>query len=1010
MTDSSDLRTAPTVQVDRISGDADTLAAVAGSKNATPFKRGDRISRYVVLEERGRGGMGVVYAAYDPELDRRVALKLLRPRVMGGVQHTDPEARALLLHEAQSAAKLRHPNVTTVHDVGQTEGGSVFLAMEFVDGQDLREWLAESPPWREVLDAFIAAGRGLEAAHAAGIVHRDFKPGNVMRDASGQVMVTDFGLATALRRPEPSLDLRADENAVTADSLSPIGEGIVGTPAYMPPEQYKGQPGDQRSDVFAFCVSLYEGLYGELPFQGRSVAELLQQVKTGNIETPKDREVPSWLRRIVVQGLSPKPEERWESMTPLLAALSQDPVARRHRMLTIASGAVVLIAVGAALGGPEPDPWCEARVAALDEVWGPPQRTELDAAFETIGASYSADLWKRTEARLEDYASSWAEEASKLCGPKAGTDPKKRPDVQRCLDLRRTEYAEVIVLLSAAEPEVLQDPIELIEQVEAPSRCTDSERPEQYAQTAPDPETEKRWTSIGANLRRARLLVAAEKIDDARTLVDDAEERLGEDDHPAFRMEIALSRASFDRRRGDYTGEYDGLIEALHFALASGRDRGVARCLTRLVHSESRLFADSVAARRWARLAEGAAASLDDDPVVRARLENAVAVTYLRERDFERARDSFIAALKVAEAPSVPTKLRDAIRNNLGAAYGGAGELDHAIEVLEEQLSHRREYYGPAHPRLEGPLWNLANAHFQKGEYELAFTRAEEARVVVEQSQGLESPDLVDTLSLLGDIQSYRNEVEASLAARQRGHDIAVKSLEPTAIWRFNNDIDLIYAYVDAGQPERALAIAEALVPVTAEVNATRYAKALTARANALRKTDQPQRALKDVEAALAVLAESETLDGMTSAYYEQGMILMAVGRPEEAIVAFDLSIAMSRPQPADFTVLMLGERAGALAAIGRVDEATAAAEQAVEFVVEHGPKRHVCWMRMKQVEILDLFADDLAAAREVAMLAANGGDEVAGEGKCRGRAKRWLEANDAELRRGSERDKVRAP
>jgi serine/threonine protein kinase len=237
--------------------------------------RGDRLGRYVIIDLLGSGGMGVVYTAYDPDLDRRVALKLLRPDRGPSWGET---GRLRLLREAQAIARLSHPNVIAVYDAGSF-GDQVFVAMEFIEGGTLRQWLEERPPWREVLDRFLLAGRGLAAAHAAGLVHRDFKPDNVLLSRDGRVRVMDFGLARPIGEPSRMEEWRAPAGSGgnLASPLTQWGEAL-GTPGYMAPEQLRGEASDARSDQFSFCVSLYEALYGERPFLGDSPREIVDAV------------------------------------------------------------------------------------------------------------------------------------------------------------------------------------------------------------------------------------------------------------------------------------------------------------------------------------------------------------------------------------------------------------------------------------------------------------------------------------------------------------------------------------------------------------------------------------------------------------------------------------------------------------------------------------------------------------------------------------------------------------
>jgi Protein kinase domain len=236
---------------------------------------GATVGRYVVLNRLGEGGMGVVYAARDPELDRKVALKLLRgdfSQIAQGSLHRR------LLQEAQAMARMAHPNVVTVYDVG-TWRNRIFIAMEIVEGQTLGEWLAGGPRfWREIVAMFLPAGHGLAAAHASGLVHRDFKPASVFIGSDGRVRVGDFGLAATGATGPRTTDADHGELAATADSQSAVGS-MAGTPYYMAPEELLGDPTDARSDQFSFCVALYAAITGLHPFAGDSIEEWIGRTK-----------------------------------------------------------------------------------------------------------------------------------------------------------------------------------------------------------------------------------------------------------------------------------------------------------------------------------------------------------------------------------------------------------------------------------------------------------------------------------------------------------------------------------------------------------------------------------------------------------------------------------------------------------------------------------------------------------------------------------------------------------
>jgi DNA-binding CsgD family transcriptional regulator/predicted Ser/Thr protein kinase len=306
---------------------------------------GRPVGRYQLLRLVGIGGMGMVYAARDPQLDREVAIKLLRADI-------DPQAdnlRERLQREAQAMARLSHPNVIAVYDVG-LHCEHVFIAMELVQGRTLRQWLDEPRSWRDVLRVLTSAGRGLAAAHAVGIVHRDFKPDNVMIGRDGSVRVLDFGLARAVA-DEPRSFGEAASGAL-ASSLSGSA-GLLGTPAFMAPEQFLGLPALPQTDQFSFCVVLYRALYGEAPFPGESIESIAESVIKGRVRSPaKSSRVPTRVRDTILRGLATDPAQRWPSMEALLDALSSDTAQAPRRSsggdATRVEGADVLSLIDAA--------------------------------------------------------------------------------------------------------------------------------------------------------------------------------------------------------------------------------------------------------------------------------------------------------------------------------------------------------------------------------------------------------------------------------------------------------------------------------------------------------------------------------------------------------------------------------------------------------------------------------------------------------------------------------------
>jgi eukaryotic-like serine/threonine-protein kinase len=323
---------------------------VQGQLSQEEITHGTRIGRFVVVGELGRGGMSVVYAAHDRELDRKVALKVLRG------EDANEEERMRLLREGQAMARITHPNVIVVYEVG-VERGLVFLAQELLDGGTLREWLeSKKRSQPAILDKFVAAGRGLSAAHAAGLVHRDFKPDNVLLGKDGRVRVSDFGLARPLETeglPAATRANMARANLELAHSpMSPLTRtgAVMGTPMFMAPEQHNGERADERSDQFAFCVGLYQALHGDWPFAGKTAVALADAVIEGRIQKPpKGASVPARIRKILARGLRPHPDERYPSIDALLGDLTYVPK-RRGKAIAIGAGVASLIGAAAVAG------------------------------------------------------------------------------------------------------------------------------------------------------------------------------------------------------------------------------------------------------------------------------------------------------------------------------------------------------------------------------------------------------------------------------------------------------------------------------------------------------------------------------------------------------------------------------------------------------------------------------------------------------------------------------------
>ncbi|MCA9706883.1 MAG: serine/threonine protein kinase, partial [Myxococcales bacterium] len=467
--------------------DADADASDHGEAyDVASLPRGTQLGRYALLGKVRGQADEVVYAAYDPESDRKVSLKLFHP---GGGDEGDAEARRLSIARwAQAAAKLSHPCVEQIFEAG-VYGPFVFLATEFIDGIDLRHWMEarDDPfPWPEVLRVFREAGRGLAAAHAQGIVHHDFKPSKVIMGKEGRLVVVDFGLAPEVEEDEDDIEISqlrvSMEGRETAEDDA-LPRHASGTAAYMAPEKHLSGHGDARSDQFSFCVSLYEALYGERPFSGnRPRAIALEAAKHKIRPAPEGSTVPAWLRAVVVRGLSPRPEDRFPSMEALLRELARDPQARRRRWVWGAAAVVTLASAGGlvALQLEADRVACEdaGNDDALAEAWGAERHEALHQAFVDTDRRWAEPTWSYTESKLDAWADEWRDLSVQACrATRVWEDASERHYQLRlaCLDRHLAGFEATLEVLGTVDGPMLDRTHALARDLPPPRQCTDTE-------------------------------------------------------------------------------------------------------------------------------------------------------------------------------------------------------------------------------------------------------------------------------------------------------------------------------------------------------------------------------------------------------------------------------------------------------------------------------------------------------------------------------------------------------
>ena len=721
---------------------------------ATLLPGGARVGRYVVDEAIGRGGMGVVYRAHDPELDRKVALKLLR---VDKAKHEEAElARARLLREAQTLARLSHPNVIAVHDAGTFED-QVFLAMELAAGETLAAWLPRThPPRRRVLAAYVAAGRGLAAAHAAGIVHRDFKPKNVIIGDDGRVRVLDFGLAKPIALPEGDEPIISSSGQPVTDSstdnLTRAGM-IVGTPRYMALEQMTRGPVDERSDQFTFCVALYEALYGERPYAGQTIKTLAHNMRKGRVRPPaRGARVPRWLRRILVRGLAPNPADRHPSMTAMLDAIDRTP--RRRRRLAV--GAVAVVAAGAAVlvasrAGHAADPCGDSRVL-LAGAWDGPRRARVEAALARGDRPHAERTAALVSGELDRYADRWSALQHQACLAThvRGTSSPRLYDLEmQCLNRRRDRLRDLTQLLSSApDGQVLDRAVQAVGELSDLEDCSDQ------ALLATDiaPPPPGRADAVAALRRRidhAQVLRATGRYDDALAAINTAVVDARELDYPPVLAEALLVDGMVRDASGDARGAESSLREAATAAATAHDDRREARAWTSLLWNlgYSQRQRDQVPIAQLA--AQAALARAGDPPVLQADLDNTIGTVRYVAGDYDTARERFERALSARQKLDDDSKIAGVL-SNLGLVYYRKGDYQRALELQQRALAMREKALGPDHPEVATALNNLGITAERLGRFDEALAAYRRAIAIREGSLGKGQSSLAGLLNNVG--------------------------------------------------------------------------------------------------------------------------------------------------------------------------------------------------------------------------------------------------------------------
>lgn len=676
--------------------------------------------------------MGVVYAAHDSELGRDVAIKLLR------ASFDDPRSHEHLRKEALALARLSHPNVVQVYEVGLHEGRA-FIAMELVTGWTLRRWLARSSPQLdEILDVYMQAGAGLAAAHSVGLIHRDFKPDNVLLSTDGRPRVADFGLART--NMVPSSDSRPSEDGVVDDAVTGT-TSVVGTPAYMSPEQALGRSLTPAADQYSFCVALYEALYHERPFASGVTPVAREHPRP----PPAHTRIPRWLRSVLLKGLNTDPQARFPSMAGLLAALGTARARRRRRRWLGGFGVVVVVAVSG-LGYQHYDvvrrtAACVATGNTIDALWNADVRATVRSNVAASGVSNATVVVDKALPVLDERALEWRDHATAACMNATvhdSWDPAQYDKAVWCLEDGYTQFSTAVTELTHADAAAVQRAVHTASDISSGQACVD-EVSLANAVVPPGPTLREQVRDVRAAVSRARFLMLATKLPEGLEVAREALARAQAIGWPPLMAAAQLVEAQLLSRSGSYSEAESAATAAFMQAATSQTWEVAAAAATTLTFAVGSKQARSHEGKTWARLA-------------------AVAISHAGD----------------------PLGLREVRRlSSLGMVNGTAGEHAQARELAERALAGNDEALGGDNLGAVTLLTRLAGAQEAMGKYEDAEATYHRALAVANKQLGPGHPDLALTLANLGALRDVMGAPKEAEDLLNRALTISEEALGP---------------------------------------------------------------------------------------------------------------------------------------------------------------------------------------------------------------------------------------
>jgi tetratricopeptide (TPR) repeat protein len=750
------------------------VATVQGGTGGPQLQPGAALGRYVVVERLGAGTGGTVYAAFDSHLSRKVALKVLRAA-------DEVELSGPLLREAQLIAALDHPNVVTVHDIGQCNGHT-FIAMELVAGSDFAAWLRRHPPregaWKDRLRPWLLAGRGLAAAHAAGVIHGDFKPANVLLGESGRVRVTDFGVAR-LRETEVS--------AEDDDGVAPHDKRLWGTPLYMAPELFHGRPPDERSDVYAYCASVYEALYGIPPANGAELAALVRAKQV--VPTPLDpKGVPPRVLDVLRSGLRPDRDARVASVAELVDALERTTRSRRGPWIA-GGGVIVLGAVAAiAFDAGRAEQRCAGADARLAGVWDAQRRHAVQQAFDGSELLYAETAWRSFSATVDQYAAAWAGAYTEVCelSERGEQSDALLDEKMACLSRRRAGLLALVDGITGGPTSRIAKAGDAADRLASVAACVELE-PKKDSSSPP--------SDVAQEVARIdELLVAAQTgldLGDADEAVAIATDALARAEAAGFAPLVARARWALGRamnHHGDYAEAANVLEQAALQAEEAGDDETAAQAGLSLMNTYGIGLEDSRTAlswaphievalkrghadrRLWSMLHDYRALALED----LGRTEEAAAVLALAIDDWRQIESEFAeaeiadrearlaamrgdfdtavgrqreAARRIEEVAGWPHPQAVVAVDTLADYLDRVGAVDESIGAFERALEGARSSLGLEHPMTLSIAANLGAALNSAGRHEEALDHYEYAREGFARTTGIEHPRYIGVVA-----------------------------------------------------------------------------------------------------------------------------------------------------------------------------------------------------------------------------------------------------------------------